>query len=185
MRTLSLITIFLLLIPFATRAQEKEHGKMPMPAGGSAGVQKAVCVLYPIGDNRASGTVTFTRTDAGVRVVADIKGLDPGKHGFHVHEFGDITSEDGSSAGGHYNPSGEPHAGPFDKMRHEGDMGNLEADANGNAHLDYVDPMLMLDGPKSIIGRSVVVHQNADDLKSQPAGNSGPRIAYGVIGIAK
>ena len=183
MKTFSVITIFLLLFPLLSDAQEHEHSMMQ--SGGNAGIQKAVCVLYPIGENRASGTVTFTKVEGGVRVVADIKGLSPGKHGFHVHEFGDITSQDGSSAGGHFNPTGDPHAGPMEKMRHEGDMGNIEADANGTAHLDYVDSHMMLEGPSSIIGRSVVVHQNADDLKSQPAGNSGPRIAYGVIGITK
>jgi Cu-Zn family superoxide dismutase len=77
------------------------------------------------------------------------------------------------------------HAGPDSPKRHVGDLGNLEADADGNAHLEYVDKHLMLNGPKSIIGRGVIVHANEDDLKSQPTGNAGGRVACGVIGIAK
>lgn len=148
-------------------------------------VSKAVCVLYPTQGNKVSGTVIFTATEKGVRVVADIHGLTEGKHGFHIHEYGDCTAPDGSSAGGHFNPMGESHGGPKDAMRHMGDMGNIVADANGDAHVDYYDNVIALSGRNSIIGRSVIVHKDADDLKSQPSGNAGGRVAYGVIGIGK
>ncbi len=148
-------------------------------------INRAVCVLYPTQGNDVKGIVTFTKVDGGVRVVADLEGLAPGKHGFHIHEFGDATSSDGTSAGGHFNPTNMEHGSPMSEMRHEGDMGNLEADASGKAHLEYVDKEISFEGLKSIIGRSVVVHAGVDDMKTQPTGNSGSRIAYGVIGIGK
>jgi Cu-Zn family superoxide dismutase len=80
---------------------------------------------------------------------------------------------------------GMPHSMPTSKKRHAGDMGNIEADENGNAHLDYIDPIMKLDGDHSIIGHAVIVHEKEDDFKTQPTGNAGPRAGYGVIGIAK
>ena len=148
-------------------------------------VNKAVCVLYPTQGNNVSGTITFTKTEQGVKVVADIQGLAKGKHGFHIHECGDCTDADGTSAGGHFNPMGKSHGAPMDMMRHAGDMGNIEADDSGKAHLDYVDTTISLSGESSIIGHSIIVHKNEDDLKTQPTGNAGARVACGVIGIGK
>jgi superoxide dismutase, Cu-Zn family len=148
-------------------------------------VLKAVCVIYPTQGNTVSGTVTFTAEKGGVKVVADLSGLTPGKHGIHIHECGDCSSADGMSAGGHFNPMAMSHGAPMDAMRHEGDMGNIQADANGSAHLEYLDANIALDGATSIIGRSVIVHKNEDDLKTQPTGNAGARIGCGVIGIGK
>ncbi len=148
-------------------------------------VHPAVCVLYPTQGNKVTGTVRFTQVSGGVKVVADLQGLTKGKHGIHIHEYGDCTAPDGTSAGGHFNPKTMIHGSPMDAMRHEGDMGNIEADESGNAHLEYVDKTLSFEGEASIIGRSIIVHQNEDDLKTQPTGNAGPRIACGIIGIAK
>jgi Cu-Zn family superoxide dismutase len=131
------------------------------------------------------GVVRFETVEHGVRVVADITGLAPGKHGFHIHEYGDCSSEDGSSAGGHFNPAGMPHSMPASEKRHAGDLGNIEADNSGKAHLDYVDAVISFTGPNSIVGRGVIVHEKEDDLKTQPTGNAGARLACGVIGIAK
>lgn len=150
-----------------------------------AKIQKAICVLYPTQGNNVSGIITFTRTDSGIKVVADLKGLSKGRHGFHIHECGDCSASDGASAGSHFNPTGKPHGGPRDIYRHTGDMGNIEADNSGRAHLEYVDSTISFEGANSIIGRAVIVHKNEDDLKSQPAGNAGARLACGVIGIAK
>ena len=146
---------------------------------------KAIAVLHPTKGSSVEGTVTFTRSGDGVKIVADVTGLTPGKHGFHIHEFGDCSSPDGKAAGGHFNPTNSPHAGPDVMPRHEGDMGNLEADSSGKAHLESTDNMMMMSGDKSIIGRGVIVHEKEDDLKSQPVGNAGGRVACGVIGIAK
>jgi Cu-Zn family superoxide dismutase len=155
-----------------------------MSAGGT--VTKAIAVLQPTKDNPGvSGTVTFTQTGNGIQVVADIHGLTPGLHGFHIHEYGDPRSPDGKSAGDHFNPTGAPHAGPTMTPRHVGDLGNIEADAKGHAKLDMIDPALSFVGPTSILGRGVVVHVKADDLKTQqPPGNAGGRVAVGVIGVA-
>ncbi len=158
-----------------------DHGPAVAPE-----VKKAVAVLSAASGSEVSGTVTFTQAENGVRVVAEVRGLDAnGTHGFHVHEFGDCTAPDATSAGGHFNPTGAPHGGPTDDHRHVGDMGNLESDAQGVAKLDYIDPLIELNGPNSIIGHAVIVHEKADDLKSQPTGDAGGRIACGVVGVAK
>ena len=156
------------------------------PAERPSAPLKAIAVLHPTAGNNVKGTVTFTEEADGVQVHAEITGLTPGNHGFHIHEFGDCSAGDGSSAGGHFNPTDSRHAGPDDAERHVGDMGNVEADASGKATLDYLDHQISLTNDRqSVIGRSVVVHAKADDLKSQPAGDSGARIACGVIGRAK
>jgi Cu-Zn family superoxide dismutase len=151
---------------------------------GGPEVTKAVAVLQPTQGNKAEGTVTFTKTDKGVRVQADINGLPPGKHGFHIHEFGDTSSPDGMSAGGHFNPHKMEHGSPDAPKRHVGDLGNIEADSGGHATLDLVDPALGFSGATSILGRGVVVHEKPDDF-SQPTGNAGGRVAVGTIGVAK
>ena len=170
--------IFSLAVGFSAQSQT--------PAEKSSAPLKAVAVLHPTAGNKVSGIVTFTEEADGVRVQADIAGLPPGKHGFHVHEFGDCSAPDLASAGAHFNPTNKPHAGPDSAARHVGDMGNVDADASGAAKLNYVDHEISLtNDQRSVIGRSVVVHAKADDLKSQPAGDSGARVACGVIGRAK
>lgn len=151
--------------------------------GEAAG--KAVAVLQPTKDNNVKGTVTFTKAQNGVRVLAAIEGLSPGKHGFHIHEYGDCSAPDATSAGDHFNPHGAPHGAPTDVKRHVGDLGNVEADISGKARLDWVDPLLSFEGKDSIIGRSIIVHAEPDDLKTQPTGGAGARVACGVIGFAK
>jgi Cu-Zn family superoxide dismutase len=146
---------------------------------------KAIAVLHPTKDSKVEGTVTFTRIGDEMKVVADISGLTPGKHGFHIHEFGDCSSPDGNSAGGHFNPTKSPHAGHNAEPRHVGDLGNIEADTSGKAHLELTDKMMTMVGENSIIGRGLIVHEKVDDLKTQPTGNAGGRVACGVIGIAK
>ena len=144
-------------------------------------------MLHPTAGNKVSGTVTFTPVADGVQVHAELMGLTPGKHGFHVHEFGDCSAADGKFR------RRDILIPPINRMprqmpaaRHEGDMGNVEADASGNAKLDYVDHQISLaNDAKSAIGRAVVVHAKPDDLKTQPSGDSGARIACGVIGWAK
>src|SRR5437763_2848194 len=153
--------------------------------GWAADTRKAIAVLHPTSGNNVSGTVTFTASGNEVKVIADVTGLTPGKHGFHVHEFGDCSSPDGNSAGGHFNPTHKQHGAPDAADRHAGDLGNIEADASGKARLDWKDKAMKLSGPDSIVGRSVIVHEKEDDLKTQPTGNAGGRVACGVIGVAK
>lgn len=148
-------------------------------------VMNAVCVLHPTAGNDISGNITFTKTTEGIKIVADVSGLTPGKHGFHVHKFGDCSATDGTSAGGHFNPENLKHGAPTDIERHVGDLGNLEADTDGNAHYERTDTFIALSGPHSIIGRAIIVHAGEDDLTSQPTGAAGARVACGVIGIGK
>ncbi len=142
----------------------------------------AVAELQPTTGNEASGTVEFFTVSEGVRIVAQLQGL-TARHGFHVHEFGDCSDPDAESAGEHFNPHGTPHGGPDDPPheRHLGDLGNIEADADGRGFYDQIDHVITLEGPDSILGRSVVVHAQEDDLTSQPSGDAGDRIACGVI----
>ncbi len=170
-------------VPFA--ALSLIVGLAAASAGAPAPVTRAVAPLRPLGQSGVSGTVAFTKTEGGVKVAAKLSGLTEGAHGFHVHEFGDCSAPDGSSAGGHFNPAGAPHAGPTDAHRHAGDMGNLSAGKDGTATVEYVDTQVSFEGPNSILGRGVIVHTNPDDLKTQPTGNAGGRIACGVVGVVK
>ncbi len=151
-------------------------------AGSGAGGSRAVATLKPTQGNKASGTVTFVQNGSEVRVTAEIAGLSPGPHGFHVHEKGDCSAADGTSAGGHFNPSGKAHGHPEHGDHHAGDLPMLVADASGVARLSAASSALAVGaGEGNVVGRSVIVHAGVDDFKSQPAGNSGPRVACGVI----
>lgn len=127
------------------------------------------------------GTVLFTQMSDYVEVRADVTGLTPGLHGFHVHDKGDCSDPTATSAGGHFNPDMSMHGAPDSDMRHVGDLGNLAADNSGHASMVWKDRQLSFNGAHSILGRAVIIHASADDLKSQPAGNSGARIACGSI----
>lgn len=153
-------------------------------AGFFVGTTKvAVCMVAPTADNSCHGVVTFTQRRDQVTIVADITGLRPnGTHGFHIHEVGDCSAPDASSAKGHYNPKGHKHGAPGSFPRHAGDLGNLHADANGHARYERVVHNISVDGVYNpIVGRAVIVHLNADDLTTQPTGGAGPRIGCGVI----
>jgi Cu-Zn family superoxide dismutase len=131
-----------------------------------------------------TGRVTFTQPAAGgpVTVSARIEGGTEGRHGFHVHEIGDCSAEDFTSAGGHFNPAEVPHGGPDDMERHAGDLGNIEIGADGTGELQLTSDMLTVaDGASSVVGRAVVLHESEDDLVSQPTGAAGSRLACGVI----
>jgi Cu-Zn family superoxide dismutase len=165
------------LVALESSGQEKA-AKPAMP-------RKAVAVMQPTSGSKVTGVITFTARDGLVEISGDSSGLTPGSHGFHVHEFGDISALDGGSAGPHFNPTDMPHGGPGDAMRHVGDLGNIQADTEGNAVVQIRDKVIALSGPNSIIGRALVVHGKADDLRSQPSGDAGDRVACGVIGLAK
>ena len=151
-------------------------------AASMAQAQTATVTLKPTAGNIVAGTVTFTQKGDKVLVEAKVSGLSPGGHGFHVHEKGDCSAPDGTSAGGHFNPTGKPHGDPAAADHHAGDMPMLQADAGGNAILSAEIGLITLgSGASDIVGKSVVIHKDADDFKTQPAGNSGARIACGVI----
>jgi Cu-Zn family superoxide dismutase len=143
----------------------------------------ATAELTPLGASGVGGTVNFTASNGGVRVEARITGLSPGDHGFHIHEYGDCAGPDGMSAGDHFNPDKTEHGAPNAPQRHAGDLGNISGVGSGKlATLNMTIEGVTLDtGPRGILGRSVVVHAAPDDYASQPSGNSGGRIACGVI----
>ena len=151
-------------------------------AAAAAG-PSAKATIEPRSDSTAMGTATFTELAAGgVRVHVHIEKAPPGTHGLHIHEKGDCSDPKAMSAGGHFNPGGMPHSGPMDMKRHAGDLGNIEIGANGTGDLDITSDMLTVKaGPNSVVGRSVVFHEKADDLKTQPTGNAGGRLGCGVI----
>lgn len=145
-----------------------------------------ISIIYPTEGNDVQGIVRFTRTDDGIRVVAEVEGFEPmSQHGFHIHQYGDCSAEDGTSAGGHFSPRDMPHGAPTDAERHVGDLGNLVANEDGIAELDYVDSVIKFEGDSSILGRGIIVHAGEDDLESQPTGEAGPRLGCGVIGVAQ
>ena len=150
--------------------------------------KNAVAIIQPTSGNNIKGIVYFKKTNKKIEITATVEGLTPNqKHGFHIHEYGDISSLDGTSAGGHYNPKGVQHQLPDGKdERHLGDLGNLSANAEGKATFSLTVDGISLCTSKnnSIVGRSVIVHQK-EDIGAQPTGNAGPRIGMGVIGIAK
>ena len=153
--------------------------------GGASGEPTAHTQLQPTAGNTASGRVQFEQYGQKVVVTAEVRGLKPGaEHGFHVHEKPDCSAPDAMSAGGHFNPGGKPHAHHGKPERHAGDMPNLRADAQGVASYRWESDLLTVAaGPNSVVGRSVVVHRDPDDYSSQPAGNSGPRLACGVVAL--
>jgi superoxide dismutase, Cu-Zn family len=147
-----------------------------------AGGTSAVAELQPTRGNSASGNVRFTQQADGVLVAARVSGLNPGQqHGFHIHEKGDCSSGDGASAGGHFNPGGQPH-GPQDAAHHAGDLPALRADSTGSVNASFsVKGLTIGAGPNDIVGKGLIVHTAPDDYTTQPTGNAGARIACAVI----
>ncbi|MDR1854534.1 MAG: superoxide dismutase family protein [Azoarcus sp.] len=146
----------------------------------------AVAEIAPTQGNTVKGTVEFAPQGDKVLVTATLSGLAPNStHGFHIHEKGDCSAPDGTSAGGHFNPDKVQHG--QGEIRHVGDMPNIKADAKGNATYSEALDLLSLDAasPNYIVERGVIVHQNPDDYVSQPVGNAGARLACGVITAVK
>ena len=185
-----IVALALVLVLPAFLLAAKEGREKAQPAGPSgeaeaAAPMKAIAVVHSLAQGNVHGQVVFTQHGNMVEVSGEVTGLTPGEHGFHVHEFGDLSSSDGMSTGGHYNPTNMPHACPASDKRHEGDLGNIKANEEGRATIRLEDSQLKLSGPHSIIGRALIVHAKADDCHSQPSGEAGGRIAGGVIGVAK
>jgi superoxide dismutase, Cu-Zn family len=157
-------------------------------ASGCTGVRhpgpSAIAVLEARSGSSVSGTVAFRQSGAIVRAHVELSGLAPGsEHGFHVHDKGDCSAPDASSAGPHFNPGSVAHGRAGGAVHHAGDLPSLVADAKGNVRAELeLSGVTLEPGPTSIVGHAVLVHRDADDFTSQPAGNSGPRVACGVIG---
>jgi Cu-Zn family superoxide dismutase len=142
--------------------------------------------VAPTQGNTASGALAISADADGVRITGAIQGLPPdGEFGFHIHERGDCSAPDASSAGEHFNPTSQQHGHPDSEARHAGDMHNLKSSADGVAQVDLVVKGVRLHdgGPADVLGKAVVIHARPDDYQSQPSGNSGDRIACGVITV--
>jgi len=145
----------------------------------------ATAQLQPTKDSTVAGTINFSLVDGQLRASGDISGLKPdSEHGFHIHEKGDCSAPDGSSAGGHFNPGSSEHGSISTAMHHGGDMPNIKADAQGNAHIDgpvASNVNVGVGDAFDIVGRGLIVHADPDDYKTQPTGNAGARLACAVI----
>ncbi|MGB5982387.1 MAG: superoxide dismutase family protein [Nonlabens sp.] len=147
-------------------------------------IKSLVVAMGSKSGSNVTGTITLTQSGDEVNMVANLDGLEPGSHAIHVHENGDCSSDDGKSAGGHWNPTDEDHGKWGENMYHMGDIGNLEADDKGNASISFSTDKWCLgcdDENKNVIGKSFIVHAKADDFESQPSGAAGARVACGVI----
>ncbi|HEY0877381.1 MAG TPA: superoxide dismutase family protein [Zeimonas sp.] len=168
-------------IPAAAATVVLIAGCSSMPWSGSSRAS-AQANAAPTQGHTAKGTVDFTQRGDDVVLAASFTGLSPGPHGFHIHEKGDCSAADATSAGGHFNPTGRQHGDPMQGEHHLGDLPMLQADANGNARLNAtIRGASLRGGATNLVGRAVVVHAQRDDLRSQPAGDSGARVACGVI----
>jgi Cu-Zn family superoxide dismutase len=152
-------------------------------AAGAQAADTAAAALQAASGSKASGRINFAQDGDLVRVTGEVRGLSPGAHGFHLHEKGDCSAPDAKSAGAHFNPTGSKHGGPSGAPRHAGDFGNITADSSGTAKINLTASGVSVarDKPESVVGKAVVVHAKQDDLKTDPAGDSGDRIACGVV----
>lgn len=155
---------------------------------GCAGTQdkdgpSATTKLEPRSGSQVRGAVTFTQIGDVVRITGEIAGHTKGPKGFHIHEKGDCSAPDGMSTGGHFNPGKSKHGGPYDPVKHAGDLGNLVFNDQGVAKINFTvgDISVSKDKPDGIVGRAVIVYAVNDDLKTDPTGNAGGRVACGVI----
>jgi len=186
MNKLSIVVSLVLFAGILTGCTAQQEVETEETVTEEPSFDELVAVIHPTEGNELEGVVTFSRTDEGIRVVADVEGLGGmGRHGFHIHQYGDCTAPDGTSAGGHFSPREMPHGAPTADERHVGDLGNLTSNEEGEADLDFVDPVLSFDGENSILGRGVIIHAGEDDFESQPTGDAGSRLGCGVIGVAQ
>ncbi len=178
MKLLSVIFVFLLITTGCAQNSDMESKSEQQDPAHT----ELVATVMQVGNSEVTGSVTFSEAENGVQIQGSFSGLEPGNHGFHIHEYGDCTADDGTTAGGHFNPTGNNHGSPSDTDRHMGDLGNIEANEDGEASVNYVDQTVTLD---QILGRGIIIHAGEDDLKSQPTGAAGGRVACGVIGVAQ
>jgi len=143
----------------------------------------ATATLEPRSGSNVRGTITFTQVGDVVRVTGEVTGHTKGPKGFHIHAMGDCSAHDAMSAGGHFNPTNSKHGGPYDPVKHAGDLGNITFNDAGAAKINFTvgDISVSKDQPNGIIGRALMVHAQVDDLKTDPTGNAGGRVACGVI----
>lgn len=173
--------ILIALASACASASSSSQPQAPHPTT-AVGSGAATATLEPRSGSSVSGTAAFHEVAGGLAAHVEVHGAQPGPHGVHVHEKGDCSEPKAQSAGSHFNPNhGAHHGGPQTEVRHGGDLGNVTVDSSGSGTLDVTVRDLSLTGANGIVGRSLVVHEKADDLRTDPAGNSGGRFACGVI----
>ncbi len=168
----------------STSPQTARPDAPAMATHGASTAKQAIANLASASGSLVSGRLTLVPMGDGVHITGEIGGLQANSsHGFHIHEKGDCSAADASSAGGHFNPAAKPHGRAGHGAHHAGDGDNLVADAQGVARVDAHFPGVSLGGAgaNDIAGRALIVHANADDYSSQPAGNAGARVACGII----
>jgi len=167
--------------PEATTAAPAEKATPAEPA------QEAAAQVAPTQGNTVTGALALSSSPQGVHITGAIQGLKPNaEFGFHIHEKGDCSAPDGSSAGGHFNPTQAQHGNPTGTTHHAGDMVNIQSNAEGVAQVDTTASGTTLHGDPTtdVMGKAIVVHEGPDDYATQPSGNSGKRVACGVIAAA-
>lgn len=187
MRLPSIATAVASALALAACAGTGEHrtGSPAAHAGAkSSSIASATANLSAASGSLASGQLKLMPMGGGVHITGTLGGLKAnGTHAFHIHEKGDCSAADASSAGGHFNPTSQPHGRASAPRHHAGDSDNLVANAEGSATVNAHFNGVVLGGGASndIVGKAIVVHADADDYSSQPSGNAGSRIACGVI----
>ena len=176
------------LLLAACAAAPQRQATPAAPAATTSQAREALVNLAPASGSLVSGRLVLVPMGDGLHLRGEIGGLTPGsRHGFHIHEKGDCSAADASSAGGHFNPTGQPHGRAGQGAHHAGDADNLVADAKGVARVDaHLGGLSLGNGAANdVAGRAVIVHAAADDYSSQPAGNAGARVACGVIQVTR
>lgn len=165
-------------------SESGDTSSMTEPMMTEPAAKTAVANISPLGEEGISGTVTFTEENGQVTLVADIASPGSGTHAIHIHENGDCGSEDGSSAGGHWNPTNEDHGKWGEAPFHRGDIGNIEVGEDGKGTLELTTDLWCLDcddTTKNVVGHAIIVHEMGDDFTSQPSGDAGSRKGCAVI----
>ncbi len=184
-----LLTMCLAVIILSCKNEKKEENKdadqTDMTEEVSEEKKELRIAMEPKSDTQTKGSVTFTEEDGVVKMVASFSGLQEGTHAIHLHEKADCSADDGTSTGGHWNPTREQHGKWGDPAGyHKGDIGNFEADAQGNGEVNFETDEWCIgceDDTKNIIGKAVIVHTGEDDFVTQPTGDAGGRISCGGI----
>lgn len=192
MRTL-VFALAIVAVAACTKKEEPQQSSPP-PAASDAATSapppegqapaQATATLAPASGSQVRGELMISADQEGVHITGVVTGLEPNsEHGFHIHEKGDCSAPDASSAGAHFNPGNAPHGHPDSPAKHAGDMLNIRANADGVAKVDVHarGATLRTGEPTDVMNKAIVVHAKPDDYKSQPSGNSGDRIACGVI----
>jgi Cu-Zn family superoxide dismutase len=195
MKTISMVVIALLTVACGRNDDAAPATEIPPPAGDGPSAAAtataepaatAAVQLAPTQGNTANGGLKISAAGTGVQISGTVQGLQPdGEFGFHFHEKGDCSAPDATSAGSHFNPTNQSHGNPQSPGHHAGDMLNVRSDAQGVAEvsIDNADVSLQTGQPNDVLGKALVMHAKPDDYTTQPSGDSGDRIACGVVAI--